>query len=236
MPRRTAAVSVAALAVLVSLGLAPQAVATVGGPCTAEIAGEDIGPRQVGATSDPIVVGSDRPVSVTMSSEQEIDRLKVELEFAGIRWTVHDRPATGTSWASEVPVDDYASYGLGIYKVIGSSVGSGFTCEGEALVEVGGDDPLAPLATPVGLAGLALALFGALGTLALAVRVGRSRVSPIFGGLLGAVFGVGVLVLLQQFSVVYPTLALTGALIAITAAAGLALGLFGITGSSGDAR
>jgi len=227
---------VVVFAVVVMLVFASEAAATVGGPCTAEINGEDIGPREVGATSDPIVVSSDRPVSVTMTSEQELQTLKVELEFAGIRWTVHDQPTTGRSWASEVPVDDYASYGLGIYKVIGSSVGSGFTCEGAALIEVEGDNPLDPLATPVGLIGLTLALFGALGALAIAVRVGRSRVSPVFGGILGAVFGLGIVVLLQQFSALYPTVAVTGAVILVGAALGLALGLFGFGPSRGDAR
>jgi hypothetical protein len=227
---------VAVFAVVVLLVYASQAAATVGGPCTAEINGEDIGAREVGATSDPIVVSKDRPVSVTMTSEQELETLKVELEFAGIRWTVHDQPSTGTSWRSEVPVDDYADYGLGLYKVVGSSAGAGFTCEAAALIEVAGDNELDPLKTPAGLAGLALALFGALGALAIAARVGRSRTSPIFAGLLGAVFGLGLVILLQQFSAIYPTVAVTGGIILIGAALGLALGLFGFGTSRGDAR
>jgi hypothetical protein len=232
MPRPVVAV----FAVVVMLACASQAAATVGGPCTVEIAGEDIGSRGVGATSDPIVVSRDLPVSVTMTSEQELETLKVELEFAGIRWTVHDQPSTGMSWRSEVPVDDYADYGLGLYKVVGSSEGAGFTCEGAALIEVAGDNELDPLKTPTGLAGLALALIGSLGALALAARVGRSRTSPIYGALLGAVFGLGIVILLQQFSAIYPTVAVTGGLIAIGAALGLGLGLFGLGSSRGDAR
>ena len=227
---------VAVFAVVVLLVLAPEAAATVGGPCSAEINGEDIGDRGVGALDEPILVSSDRAVSVTMESEQRLETLKVELEFAGIRRTVHDRPSTGTSWASEVPVDDYASYGLGLYKVVGFSRGTGFTCEGVALIEVAGDNELDPLKTPGGLVGLLLAMIGALGSLALAARVGRSRVSPIFGGILGAILGLGVVVLLQQFSAVYPTVAVTGGSIAIGAALGLTLGLFGFGGVRGDAR
>ncbi len=228
--------AVAVVAVVAMLAFASEAAATVGGPCTAEINGEDIGSREVGATSDPIVVSNDRPVSVTMTSEEELETLKVELEFAGIRWTVHDQPSTGTSWRSEVPVDDYADYGVGLYKVVGSSSGEGFTCEGAALIEVAGDNELDPLKTPVGLAGLALALIGALGALAIAVRVGRSRTSPIFACLLGAVFGLGLVILLQQFSALYPTVAVTGGVVLIGAAIGLALGLFGFGASRGDAR
>ena len=52
---------VVVFAVVVMLALASEATATVGGPCTAEINGEDIGPREVGATSDPVVVSNDRP-------------------------------------------------------------------------------------------------------------------------------------------------------------------------------
>jgi hypothetical protein len=232
MLRRTAAAFVA----LVALVAAPEAAATIEGPCTAEIAGQDIAGRDVGATSDAIVVSRDRPVSVTMSSEQPIQRLKVEIEFSGIRWTVHDRPSTGTSWASEVPVDDYATYGLGLYKVVGSSVGQGFTCSGAALIEVVGDHPLDPLSTFAGIGGLALALIGALGILAVAARVGRTAVSPIFGAFLGAVLGLGVAVLFQQFSVVYPTIGVTAALLAVGAVLGALLSLFGLPTREGDAR
>ena len=239
MLRRTAAVSTLVLAALAALTVASPAAATIEGPCTAEIDGIDIGGHEVGAISDPIEVTDDRPISVTMESDsgQEIDRLKVELEFVGRRWTVHDRPTTGDSWASEVRVDDYATYGLGIYKVVASSSSaSGLDCEGAALVEVTGENPLDPLSRPIGLAALALALFSALGALALAVRVGQTRASPVFGGLLGALFAIGIVVLLQQFSVVYPTLFVTVALVAAGAGLGLALGLFGITGRQGDAR
>jgi hypothetical protein len=232
MPRPVVAVFV----VVVMLVCTSQAAATVGGPCTVEIAGEDIGPREVGATSDPIVVSDDRPVSVTMTSEQELERLKVDLEFAGIRWNVHDQPTTGTSWRSEVPVDDYADYGIGLYKVVGWSEGAGFTCEGAALIEVAGEDELDPLKTAFGLGGLALALLGSFGALALAARVGRSRVSPVLTGLLGAVFGIGLTILLQQFSVIYPTVAVTIGILAVCAVLGFALGLFGLGSTRGDAR
>jgi hypothetical protein len=149
---------------------------------------------------------------------------------------VHDRPSTGTSWASEVPVDDYATYGLGLYKIVGSSVGQGFTCSGAALIEVVGDHPLDPLSTFAGIGGLALALIGALGVLAVAARVGRTAVSPIFGAFLGAVLGLGVVVLFQQFSVVYPTIGVTAALLAVGAVLGALLSLFGLPTREGDAR
>lgn len=227
-----------ALVVLVAVFAAWTAPATarVTGPCLAEIATEDARSLFTGARDEAVPVDRNSLVPVRMTSERPMTRLKVELEFAGVRFTVHDRPTTGTSWASEVPVDDYAAYGLGLYKVIGSGTGLGIDCNGAALVEVQGDTDLAALATPIGLAGLALALIGALGALALALRVGQSRVSPIASGLLGAVFGLGVVILLQQFGVVYPTLLLTVGILAISGLVGFGIGLFGIAGSQADAR
>ena len=66
--------------------------------------------------------------------------------------------------------------------------------------------------------------------------MGQSRVSPIASGLLGAVFGLGVVILLQQFGVVYPTLLLTVGILAISGLVGFGIGLFGIAGSQADAR
>lgn len=232
MPRRLA-IAFASLLVLI---VAPDAVAAIEGPCTATIAGQDVASWQTGPLDDALTVDRDSLVSVTMSSGRPLVRLKVELEFAGVRWTVHDRPATGTTWASEVPVSDYGVYGMGLWKVVASSEGRGFACAGTALISVEDDHPLDPLATISGLAGLGLALMGALGVLAIASRIGKSRAAPFSGVLLGAMMGVGVCVLLQQFSIVYPTIGVAGALIAIGAAVGLAFSLFGLPGRGSDAQ
>ena len=232
MPRRLAIALVAALA----LAAAPQAPASITGPCTAEIAGQDATPLRTGPLEDALTVDRDGLVSVTMSSERPLARLQVELEFAGIRWTVHDRATDGTRWASEVPVDDYGVYGMGLWKVVASTEGSEFTCEATALISVEDDHPLDPLATISGLAGLGLALVGLLGMLAVAARIGKSRAAPFSGLLLGALLGAGVGVLLQQFSVVYPTVGVAGALVAVGAALGLAFSVFGLPMRSSDAR
>lgn len=232
MPRR--------LAILVLLFLAlvaaPEAPASIIGPCTGTLAGQDVAPLLTGTLDEPITVSKERPVSVTMSSERPIRRLKVELEFAGLRWTVHDRPSMGTRWASEVPVDDYAIYGLGLYKIVATSEGQGFTCEGEGLISVEGDHELDPLQTVAGVAGIALGLTGLLGVLAVAARIGKGRSAPFLGAFFGAVLGIGITVLLQQFAVAYPTVGLTGALVAAGVALGLAFSMFGLPSSSSDAR
>jgi len=237
MPRRLRlAIALTGLVSLAALAASSEATARIDGPCTGSIGGQDVSERDTGPLSDPIEVDDDSPVSVTMQSEQPIDRLKVEIEFAGMQWTVHDRPSQGTSWISEVPVHDYAVYGIGLYKVIATSTGQGFTCTGEALVNVEGDEPLDPLVTIAGLAGLALSLIGIFGVLAVALKAGRTGAVPIVGSaFFGLLLGAGVGVLLQQFSVVYPTLGVAGALLAGGAALGLLFTLFGLP-ERADAR
>lgn len=228
--------ALAALAAVAVLAAAPEAPARIDGPCTAAIGGQNAAERDVGPLSDPIEVDDDSPVSVTMGSEEQIQRLKVEIEFAGVRWTVQDRAWTGTSWISEVPVHDYAIYGIGLYKVIASSYGQGVECSGEVLVDVVGDEPLDPLVTVAGLGGLTLSLIGVFGVLAVALKAGRTGATPVIGSaFFGLLLGAGVGVLLQQFSVVYPTIGVTGALLAGGAALGLVFTLFGLPERS-DAR
>lgn len=234
MLRRLAIVLVVVLALVAAWPASSPA--TVRGPCMAEIASEDARSLFVGARDDAVTVDRNRLVPVRMTSDRPMTRLKVELEFAGLRFTVHDRPTTGTSWASEVPVDDYGLYGMGLWKVVASSEGEGFDCEATGLIDVQDDHELDPLSTIAGLAGLALALIGALGILAVAARIGRARSAPVAGVLLGVLLGAGVCVLLQQFSVVYPTVGVAGGLLAIGAAIGLAFSLFGLPLRSSDAR
>jgi hypothetical protein len=236
MPHRLAIALVPAFAAFAALLSASPAGATLTGPCTATLAGRDMASMLVGPLDDAHRVSRNSLLSVTMTSERPIARFRVELEFAGVRWTVHDQRVSGTRWASEVPVEDYGVYGMGLWKVVTKSEGNGFTCEAEALVDVVDDHELDPLATIAGLSGLGLALTGLLGSLAVAGRIGRSRAAPFSGLLLGCLLGVGVCVLLQQFSVVYPTIGVAGALVAAGAAFGLAFSLFGLPGRESDAR
>jgi hypothetical protein len=237
MPPRLA-IALVALFVLVlgALAAAPPAAATMAGPCTAQIAGQDASAEPTGPFDDGITVPRDSLVPVQMSSERQLTRLRVELEFGGVRWTVHDVPVTARTGVSEVPVEDYGLYGMGLWKVVASADGRGFTCEAAVLIDVEDDHELDPMATIAGLAGLGLALTGALGMLAVAARIGKSRAAPFSGLLLGALLGVGIGVLLQQFSVVYPTLGVAVGLIAAGAALGLAFSVFGLPARSSDAR
>jgi hypothetical protein len=202
--------------------VAPQAaLAEIEGPCQATVAGQNVATRDTSATGDPIEVREEARVPVTMTSRRPITNLTVEIEFAGLSWEVHDEPTEGTSWARTVDVGDYSKYGVGLYKVVGTSDGQGFSCTGSALIEVDGS----PLTTVAGLVGLGLAVVGGLGLLWVAFRGPGG--APAIGLILGLLLGAGVGTLLQQFSIVYPTAIV--ALIALGggAALGLAMGLFG---------
>lgn len=218
------ALAVAALAIAAGL-VAPQAaLAEIEGPCQGTVAGQNVATRDTSATGEPIKVREEARIPVTMSSARPITSLTVELEFGGLGWTVHDEPTEGTSWARTVDVGDYSKYGVGLYKVVATSSGQGFSCTGAALVEVDGS----PLSTIAGLAGIGLAIVGGLGVLWVAFRGPGG--APLLGLVLGVVLGAGVGVLLQQFSIVYPTMIV--ALIALGggAALGLLMGIFGRSG------
>lgn len=204
----------------------PSAFADIDGPCQATIAGENVKGRGTGALSDAIVVEKDATVPVSMSAGSEISYLKVQIEFAGISWTVHDEPSTGSSWAKEVNVDDYAKYGVGLYKVVGSSSG-GVSCSGAALVKVKGN----PLTTVAGIAGLVVALggiAGVAGALIMALHSGAlglgSSLLGLFGGLFG---GLGLAVLAQQFALVYPTAGVAAVFVGGGAVIGIGMSVLG---------
>lgn len=213
-------VGLAAAVAGAALALAAGATAGIEGPCKASIAGEDVGSRGTGSTADAIEVSRDTSVPVSMSSASEIQRLKIQIEFGGFRWTVRDEPATGTSWESSVEVDRYATYGIGLYKVVGSSSGAGLQCSGSALVYVKGN----PLSTVAGGVGLGMAIVGALGVAGLALVAARGAGWPLaVGPILGLAGGAGLGVLLQQYGLLYPTQGVAIAWLAGGFAAGLAL-------------
>jgi hypothetical protein len=204
---RTFSVLVALIATgVIATILAPSALAEISGPCTATINGQSVENQGTGAFSDPITVKNDAVVPVTMQTNAgDISHLTIKIEFAGTSWTVRDKPSHGNSWASTVNVKDYAKYGVGLYKVVGSSSG-GVSCSGSALVKVEGN----PLTTVAGIAGLVAAILGVAGIAlafvtsmhAGAMGIGRS----LLGLLAGLIAGLGLAVLFQEFALVYPTL------------------------------
>ena len=145
--------------------LALLASADVNGNCSATINGVDVRGLSSSNAGDAIEVKEHTAVPVTMQSADGITRLRVQIEFAGVPWTVRDEPTSGTSWDNSVPIDKYAKYGVGLYKVIGLSEGPGGTCSGSALVRVVGN----PLTTVAGAAAAGITALGGLGLAAAGV-------------------------------------------------------------------
>ncbi|MDQ3671968.1 MAG: hypothetical protein M3364_05965 [Actinomycetota bacterium] len=215
-----------ALVVVLGLAFAPEALATIEGPCEATIAGEDVVARDTFARSDAISVPQTGAVPVTMTADDSIARLKVAIEFGGVRYTVHDDATSGPTWTSVVPVDEYATYGIGLYKIVGISAGQGFTCEAVALVDVQGT----PLETAAGAIGVAMVIVGALGVLSFALRGGRPGLGTLLAMFLGVVLAAGIGLLLQQYGLFYPTQ--VASILALVGGAVLGF-LAGILGSRG---
>jgi len=149
----------AALTLSTLPALALLASADVNGNCSATINGVDVKGLSSSNAGDAIVVREHTAVPVTMQSAEGITHLRVQIEFAGFRWTVRDEATSGTSWENTVPVDKYAKYGVGLYKVIGLSDGPGGNCSGSALINVSGN----PLTTVAGAAAAGITALGAVG-------------------------------------------------------------------------
>ncbi len=224
MSRTLAAVAVGLLALAGAGVLAAGAGAEINGPCTASIGGTNV--KGLGATSagDAIKVKQDARIPVTMASSNDIDQLKVTISLAGMGYDAKNGPATGTSWTRTVNVNDYATWGVGLYQVTGSSTGPGLSCSGIALVQVEGN----PLSTPAGWAGVAASILGIAGLVGVALSAlhGAGLLSRSLLGLLaGLVAAIGVTTLLQQYSVLYPTGTIALGMLALGAVVGIGLPL-----------
>ena len=142
--------------------LALPASAEMTNGCTGTLAGQNVGTRSSTDPNQAIQVQWDQSAMATVTSTAQISGYHVDLEFAGIPFTVAHGASNGNSWSQAVEVRQYALYGVGLYKVIGTSTGPG-ACSASFLVNIVGKDPLT---TPAGLLAAAVLAIGALGTAA----------------------------------------------------------------------
>jgi hypothetical protein len=147
------------------LTAAGPAGATVTGSCSGTINGVDVAPLSSSDPGDAVDVKSDEDITVSATAPGGIDRYKIKLEFAGIKWTVGKGTADDDSWSKVVNVSDYARYGVGLYRVHGVSTGAA-SCTGSALVNVDGN----PLTTVAGIVGSVMTIAGAAGVVGATVR------------------------------------------------------------------
>jgi hypothetical protein len=209
----------------------PSAAAEISGPCNATINGQNVKNQGTGAFADPITVENHAIVPVTMSAASQISHLKIQIQFAGMSWTVRDKASHGKSWSSDVKVKNYAKWGVGLYKVVGSS--GGVSCSGSALVKVKGN----PLTTVAGIVGLVAALMGLGGigaAVAMTMRAGALSFGRSLGGMVfGLIAGLGLAVLAQEYSLMYPTLGAAVSSVGLGALFGIGLVFIGkLVGSS----
>ena len=225
-------IPLAAVAMLtIAAIVVPSAAAEISGPCNATINGQNVKNQGTGAFADPITVQNDAIVPVAMSASSQISHLKIQIQFAGFSWTVRDKASHGKSWSSDVKVKNYAKWGVGLYKVVGSS--GGVSCTGSALVKVKGN----PLTIVAGIVGLVAALMGLGGigaAVAMTMRAGALSFGRSLGGMVfGLIAGLGLAVLAQEYSLMYPTLGAAIGSVGLGALFGIGLVFIGkLVGSS----
>jgi hypothetical protein len=138
--------------------VAPPADAQVTGGCSATIAGQDVATAH--NARNAITVGADDTIVVTGIAPGPITGYKVFLTFGPTRVQVADGVVSdgGNTWTSTVDVADYATFGVGLYRIEGETTGT--PCTGWAYVKVTGRFPLFTVA---GAVGGVLAAAGAVG-------------------------------------------------------------------------
>ena len=97
---------VASAVAVVSLGVGSSALGSISGPCTASLAGVDVTSRGTGPTDKPITVGHDAAIPVVMRANGQLTHVHIDLEFAGISWTVKDKTVKTPVYTDTVAVND----------------------------------------------------------------------------------------------------------------------------------
>ena len=137
--------------------------AEIEGNCEARFKGLDVEPLSSTDPGDAITVQEDEIVSVLFISPEGFESHEVTVQFADvpgakIEAESGDDDDGDTQWTGDVNVDDWASYGAGLYRVEGSAtLSDGTECSGAALIDVDKN----PLTTVAGLVALGAGAIGA---------------------------------------------------------------------------
>ncbi len=137
--------------------------AEIEGECDAFFNGEDVRDRNSTSPGDAITVQSDEVVDVVFVSTAGFQSHEVTVQFADIAGTKitadsDDDDGGDPSWTEEVNIDDWDTYGAGLYRVEGSAtLSDGTECSGAVLVDVDKN----PLTTVAGIVALVTGAFGA---------------------------------------------------------------------------
>ena len=192
--RRLAAAAFLTMALVTGLGSRPAGAQEVGACTAAALDGN----RLVDITAlkswrSPLVVDAEGVLELFVRSPGTTS-VGVGLEFAGITWgvpvTIGSADRSGT-FSVEVPVHDYAKYGVGLYHVVVSTD----RCSADAWIRVEGRSPLS---TPAGIGGAALLGLGLVLLVFALVRARRGKGGLALALIGGVATGWGALVLSQQ--------------------------------------
>jgi hypothetical protein len=148
-------------AALFSLPLLPIPASAAPSICSASLDGVDA----TTASSPDSAIEVEEGSSVTASGSMESGPISydVALEFAGISRSIASGTGEGTNWTNVINVDDYATYGVGLYKVnVTSTNAVGQTCTLSAFVNVKGG-ALSSVAGVIALTVLVVALLLGIG-------------------------------------------------------------------------
>lgn len=237
MRRPVTALRVTAALVLAfgALGaLAAPAGAAVSGGCVVTVNGENVNRAHSPGTAFEFDEGE--TIRVVGTSTAPVESYDIKMKYGLFSYPAKSGTPTGDdlTWSGSVQVDDYTRFGVGLYRVDGSSTGAA-PCSGWAYIKINGPFPLATVAggtagvlTVVGVAGMVSATRPPKGA-----KAGRGR--RVRGGFFGLLAGAGAAVLLQQFGVVPMTPAVMVGVPAGGALVGVALGwpqLFGSAAAS----
>jgi hypothetical protein len=130
--------------------LTQTANAEIKGPCSAfvETRGSEnsANVNAIGSPNSAYKASSDDTLSVRMTVDDQFQPSfnyhRFQLEYAGFRWTIAEKFDSGDqkSWTETFNVNKYATYGKGLYKVVGyGSLTDGRDCIGIAYVDVTGN-------------------------------------------------------------------------------------------------
>jgi hypothetical protein len=202
--------------------------------CLVTVAG--VNTSRAATPQTPIEVTTEAPMVMRGRSQADVAGVEIQLELAGVRWTLSTPLIKGRTWVGTVQIQSYSRVGTGLYKVVAKSVGPG-GCTRHAFIRLTGQSPLSTIAGLVGagaaLVGGVLLLLSALLAMRRREELTRTlwlegttryrpRVSP--AGILGGLFlAGGVVILVQQYAVAYPTLLIAVASAALGILAGMAV-------------
>jgi len=154
--------------------------AEIDGPCGATVNGIDVETLDSNDKGDAIKVQKGGQVELTMSTATGFESHEIELDYFGQKLPGDKRDDNGDSFFSDfIDVDDYATAGVGLYKVYGvATLTDGDVCSGAVLIDVEGN----PLTTIAGAAGAGAVALGTVGAAA-GVVASASSSSGGLGGI-----------------------------------------------------